>query len=201
MIINPQLSTTPEDEKQLAQTPWKCIKAIEKRLMVRILLDVCAQPQTKKAPYYFGAIDYNDPLQMGVDMYSQNWADTLRNLSLLNVDYDYPGRTQAAYMNPQFDQFETALPKAIYEAQQGAWVIACVKHDETTEWWQDNVRKHATFVVKLTSRVNFLRPNGEPFQYVSKTTGKLTKSAPTFVTVFPVFTPIKTSHGPIDIWL
>lgn len=200
-IVNQHLTQTPLDERDLASTPWGLVTQVSQALHWQIVLDVCALPMSKRAPFYFGERDFNDPYQVGVDMFEQDWYSTVARLVVGNGALIDPMRPVCAFMNPPFSCFAESFEKAVSEADKGLNIITLCIQNESAEWWKEYVRKHATFIVKPPKRTQFVKPDGSPFMSVDKKTGKLKESSVGFYSVLPIFTPIKLPCGPVDIYL
>lgn len=197
-IINQHLSTTPKDERDLASTPWDLVSRLALVMNYTFVLDVCALPMSKRAPFFYGERDFNDGSQVGVDMFEEDWYATVDQCRKY---LDLGLTTPAAFMNPPFSCFSEAFEKAVIESRKGLSIATVCMHSENTEWWKNYVRKYATFIVKPAKRTQFEKPDGSPFMSVDKKTGKLKVSSVGFYSVCPIFTPIQLPGGPVEIFL
>lgn len=194
-------STTPAAEKDLAQTPPEYVEAIARLLGLRFVLDVCAGANTRKAPVYYAAEPSNDVRQVGVDALARDWhADVVRFSSLYSAT-SARDLIAAAFMNPPFSRFLPFTAKAAQEAQKGLPVVGLVKNDRSTEWWRENVRDKAAYIIEPFGRIQYLRPDGRRFTRLDKKTGKEEPTSADFYSVFVVWMPWIPPGGPTTLIL
>lgn len=175
-MINQHLSTTPEAEKDLAQTPWWLIRQIQSVTGLGIAHDVCALPETAKARSFWTVNDDS----LGI----KDWAHGYRRVNA-------HGSAWAFWMNPPFSDVEAWVKKASEESRKGLIIIGLVKDAPDTDWFQRYVEREATAVYVPDGRVKFLRPDGSEFEHLNKNTGKMVKSGPNFPVCLPVWTPMR----------
>lgn len=192
-------STTPDNEKDLAQTPFAVVRQLEAILHMRIVLDVCAAGRTTKANKFFCAPNASEADKLAAvaaDALALDWnpyfiraaaEDHLFNPSVSGI-------APAAYMNPPFSRLPEFTEKAAEQARAGVPVIGCVKDDRTTKWYQRYIERAATFVLIPDGRIQYLKENGEPFKDKQ---GKRTSAD--FTTVFPVWLPYRATGAAIPI--
>lgn len=193
-------SNTPDNEKDLAQTPVAAVRQIEELLGVRIVLDVCALKATAKAPAYICAPDATGEdldRAFAVDALETDWLEVMKTVAFIRHYHDgeFAHRPGAAFMNPPFSRLAEFTEKAAAEARRGMTVIGCVKDDRVTDWYRRNVENAATFVLIPDGRIQFLKPDGGHF--TNKKTGQ--KSSADFVSVFPVWMPFRAAGPAIPI--
>ncbi|WP_438863795.1 DNA N-6-adenine-methyltransferase [Neptunicella sp.] len=175
-----------DGDNDLAQTPWPIIKQLEIITGYNIAWDVCCQIQTAKAPRFYTGGQEDDALKLSWyhDMYGHF------------EEYENPPRNWAAYMNPPFSKMKEFTKKANEEALKGVVVIGCVKDAPDTGWYQEWVEETATVIIKPTTRIQFLKPDGSPFKRWDKKQKRWTKSGANFPVCFPVWTSIRHLQTP-----
>lgn len=140
-------STTPDNEKDFAQTPIWFIKSLQSFLSITFDLDVCAQALTAKAPLYFSLED---------DVYYEQTSVRIGSDGLL-CDWH-----KNNWANPPFSNIEPWMNKSAKEAGKGNQT--CLIYPDNTETaysrfaWQ-----HADTIIRMPFRLGFLRPDGTPF--------------------------------------
>lgn len=199
MAFNQTKSKTKKTARDKAQTPLYLVRQVERLLGVTFLLDVCAEPATAKAPYYYTARKCDAPGAIGVDCFKRDWLADLEWATLQH--YRAGGRliTPAVWMNPEFSDAETFVKKAVTEAARGVMVGSIVNHSSGAEWWREIVKPCATYVLTPDSRVEYLTPDGGPFMTYNKKKKRMEKSSPNFYSVLPIFTKVRPPGGAIEI--
>jgi phage N-6-adenine-methyltransferase len=153
-------STTPDDEKDLAQTPPELVKWIEDNITGRPFdLDVCCIAATAKAPIYYSLIE------QGIDSLKIPW------LSL-------------NWCNPPYSDIMPWVDKAISEAEKGNTTVMLIP-DKPEVGYIRKAWDHCDTFLRFPYRINFIRPNGKPF-----TTPDGKKQGPKFPVVAIVFTKL-----------
>lgn len=188
-----QSSSTPEKERDCAQTPWWLIKQIEAITGLWFLLDVCALATTKKAAYYYG-LDHVPGRQINPiadDALKAHWYSDL--LQLAAHRSQQVGLLPACWMNCPFSGPTRFVEKAAHESSLGAPVVGLLKDDRSTRWYRKHVRDTATYILEPDTRIPFLRPDGTPF---TDADGKPTGA--TFPVMLPVWTKMRPC-GPAQI--
>jgi len=150
-------STTPEPEKDLAQTPRWFVDALERYLGIRFSLDVCALKDTAKCDNYYS-------LQEGQDSLELDW-----------MRYNYS--------NPPYSDIKPWVEKALQMALRGA-TTAMLIPDKPELAVTRRAREYADTIIHMPFRLNFIRPDGEPFLDAK---GK--KQGPKFPVMVVLFTP------------
>lgn len=129
-------STTPESEKDCAQTPWWFIRSVESLIGEVFTRDVCTLKATAKAPFCF-------TLERGEDGLSLPWGD-------LN------------WCNMPFSNIEPWIEKAAIESDSGKRSMLLFPDNAETAYsrlaWEQ-----ADTIIRMPFRLNFLRPDGTPF--------------------------------------
>ncbi|SFD67133.1 phage N-6-adenine-methyltransferase [Thiohalospira halophila DSM 15071] len=129
-------SRTPKEERDRRGTPWPVYHAICTELGVEPTLDVCAEPETAKAPNYWTAED---------DALARPWP-----------------KNEVCWMNPPYSDPGAWCRKAAHEASHGSIVIGLLPDDRSTEWYQNAVHPNASAIYITTRRIAFLDANGQP---------------------------------------
>lgn len=130
-------TTTPEEERDLAQTPWWFIGAVQYYFGVKFELDVCCLEKTAKAPAFYSLQDYN------VDGLSVPWART-------------------NWCNPPYSDVLPWVKKAANEAKNGAISFLLIP-DKPEVSYIRACREYADTITHMPFRLNFLRPDGTEF--------------------------------------
>ena len=152
-------TTTPEDEKDCAQTPTWFVTALEKYLgCMRFGMDVCANEATAKCFHYYSLAENNE------DALKLHW-DRLN------------------FCNPPYSDILPWAKKAATEAGNGC-TSALLIPDKPEVKYMQFCRMFADTIIHMPFRLNFLRPDGSPF--LDKQ-GK--KQGPKFPVCVILFTP------------
>ncbi len=153
-------STTPEAEKDLAQTPRWFYESLQEYLNARFEYDVCALEETAKCNNYFS-------IAGGVDGLLQRW-----------------GRIN--FCNPPYSNINPWTDKAVQQASTpiARSVTALLIPDKPEVGFTRHAREVADTVIHMPFRLNFLRPDGTPF--LDK---KEKKSGPKFPVCVYLITP------------
>lgn len=191
MAINDHKSQTPDDERDLAQTPQTIVQAIADFLGFTFLIDACASRATRKARYYYGLDGAAGGCPIGDDGLSADWAGDLRRLAYpLNGRACSVPNVPAVWMNPEFRGVGTWLAKARASALAGAPVVGCVKDAADTDWFR-RMEYEATFLLVPDGRIQYIRPDGARFVRWNRRTNQYELSGPNFHSVFPVYLPFR----------
>ena len=153
-------SNTPEEEKDLAQTPPEFVKALEKYLRISFRLDVCALKRTAKCGEYYSLAERSE------DAFKLPWSPT------------------ANFCNPPYSDIKPWVLKAAKEAMKGCSLTALLVPDKPETDYTRNARALADTVIHMPYRMKFLRPDGSGF--VDKD-GK--PQGPKFACCVYIFTP------------
>ena len=130
-------TTTPEAEKDTAQTPPWFVRAAEEYLGFKFDLDVCCQTATAKCEAYYSLVDF------GIDSLKVPWGE--RN-----------------WCNPPYSDISPWVIKAASEAKLGN--ISCLLIPDKPEvGFVRAARIHADTIIHMPFRLNFLRPDGTEF--------------------------------------
>lgn len=176
MAFNQTKSKTKKTARDKAQTPLYLVRQVERLLGVTFLLDVCAEPATAKAPYYYTARKCDAPGAIGVDCFKRDWLADLEWATLQH--YRAGGR--------------------LITPAGGVMVGSIVNHSSGAEWWREIVKPCATYVLTPDSRVEYLTPDGGPFMTYNKKKKRMEKSSPNFYSVLPIFTKVRPPGGAIE---
>jgi len=130
-------SSTKEQEKDLAQTPWDVVEIVQGLIGAEFMLDVCATAETAKAKKYYS-------LQEGTDGLTLQW-------ELFN------------WCNPPFSTKELWVNKAIEEAKERGAHTMMLLPDQPETKVSRLAFEAAQCVLRPNKRIRFLKPNGEPF--------------------------------------
>ncbi len=130
-------STTPDDEKDLAQTPWWFFLAVEAWQKSRFDLDVCANAATAKVSTYY-SLD-----EMGINSLLVPW-----------------GKNN--WCNPPYSAIGPWVAKAHAESMLGNRTVMLIPDKPETGFCRAAWRL-ANSVYHMPFRLNFVRPNGLPF--------------------------------------
>ncbi len=172
MAVENTNSTTPEKEKDLAQTPWWFIKSLEARLERKIDIDVCALAKTAKAEIYYSLEDGNDALK-------SHWVEDYQEC--VEQDFVYP----LAYCNPPFSDIHPWIDKSLEMVNVGADVAMLLPNNPETSYVR-KAKRYAETIIEMPWRMRFLKPDGSEF--LDKN-GK--KQGPKFSCLIALF----TRHG------
>lgn len=131
------VSTTPENEKDFAQTPQWFFDALERHVMRRkFKLDVCAEMRTAKCKKYY-------TLQRGQDGLKESW-------SSLN------------WCNPPFSNITPWVEKAVKETFKGKDSVMIMPNNPETEYVR-MAKAAAQTIIEMPFRLQFVKPDGTPF--------------------------------------
>jgi len=164
-------TTTKEDEKDLAQTPWWFIKALENFLGVSFNLDVCALEETAKCFSFYSLED-----GWGGDGLVCRWSE-----------YNW--------CNPPYSDIKPWVNRAIEEARVGK-ITAMLIPDKPETAISRHARFAADTVIHMPFRLNFIRPNGE--QFLDK---KGKKQGPKFPVMVVLITPWGLNMPVRDVYI
>lgn len=159
--MNLNNSTTPEDEKDLAQTPTWFVEAAERALRVRFVLDVCALPETAKCEAFF-SMRGPEP----VNSLAANWSETGWN-----------------WCNPPYSDITPWVSKAAEQAEAGCSTALLIPDKPEVGYTRQALAACDT-AIHMPFRLNFLRPDGTPFL---TSAGK--PQGPKFPVALYLFTP------------
>lgn len=153
-------SNTPEEEKDLAQTPEWFVRSLEKYLRITFDLDVCALERTSKCPKWYSLAED------GVNALQTSWFD--KN-----------------FCNPPYSDILPWVHRAGIQAMTGkATLSALLIPDKPETDYTRTARAICDTVIHMPFRLQFLRPDGTPF--VDK---KGSKQGPKFPCAVYLFTP------------
>ncbi len=129
-------SNTPEEEKDLAETPAWFVSALEQYLGNKFTLDVCALAQTAKCDNYYSlARDQNA------------------------MDLPWGARN---FCNPPYSNIAPWVTKAANQSQNGK-ITALLIPDKPEVGYTRLCRVFADTMIHMPFRLKFLRPDGTPF--------------------------------------
>lgn len=135
--MNLNNTTTPEAERDLAQTPQWFVDAVEQHLKIKFDLDVCCITQTAKVKTYYSLIDH------GIDALIVPW-----------------GKTN--FCNPPYSKIDPWVDKAADEAMRGNTSLLLIP-DKPEVRYTRRCREFADTMIHMPHRLNFLRPDGSEF--------------------------------------
>jgi phage N-6-adenine-methyltransferase len=130
-------STTPEDEKDRAQTPWWFVRAVEAWQGAPFDLDVCANAATAKCDLYYSL------QEMGIDSLQKPWMPN-------------------NWCNPPYSDILPWVYKAAAEAERGNRTVMLIPDKPEVLYCREAWRLAAA-VYHMPFRLNFLRPDGSRF--------------------------------------
>lgn len=130
-------TTTPDDEKDLAQTPKWFIRALEQHLGLMFVRDVCALQATKKCTNYYSLTE------RGENALELSWSPT-------------------NFCNPPFSDIVPWAQKAAVESQKGC-ITAMLIPDKPEVKYVRFCREFADTLIHMPFRLKFLRPDGSDF--------------------------------------
>ena len=165
MAVNNQNSTTPENEKDLGQTPFWFIRSVESFVGKKINLDVCCLSKTSKAPDFFS-------LEYGLDCMVQNW--TLKDKDVF------------AWCNPPFSNVDPFIDRAVNQAMKSGTTTAMIIPNNPEVAYRRKLKSACDTFIEMPFRLKFLRPDGTPF--VSEKTNK--EQSPKFSCALAIITPM-----------
>lgn len=137
MAIDNQNSTTPENEKDYAQTPPWFMQALKNWRGIVPELDVCAQAQTAKAPAYYC-------LAEGLDGLALPWASV-------------------NWCNPPFSDVLPWIEKAMLEADRGNTTYMIFPDNPETGYCRASFLM-ASEIHHMPFRMKYFRPDGSEFR-------------------------------------
>lgn len=148
MAVSNQNSTTPEAEKDLAQTPPWFIKSLEAYLGKKFDIDVCALAATAKADIYYSLEDGNDALIC-------NWVEDYQECV---ESEDFP----LGYCNPPFSYMLPWLTKVIAQVNNGVTMAMMIPNNPETAYVR-MAKQYAERIIEMPFRLKFYRPDGTKF--------------------------------------
>lgn len=154
--MNPSKTFTPEEQKDLAQTPPLVVSKFEDVVGFKFELDVCANRATAKCLNYY-SLD-----ERGQDSLTLPWAN--KN-----------------WCNPPYSDITPWVNKCVYEAAQGN-ITALLIPNKPEVGYCRLTEQFADTVFKIPFRLNFIRPNGEPF--LDKDGRKTSPKFPVYIALF-----------------
>ena len=131
-------STTPEKEKDLAQTPQWFVASLERLIGQPFDLDVCCLQKTAKARCHYSINDGNDGLSL-------------------------PWNSGFNFCNPPFSKIAPWIEKAAAEAGSRSATTAMIIPAKIETGYYRLAHSYASDIIKMPFRLNFLRPDGTPF--------------------------------------
>lgn len=152
-------TTTPEAERDLAQTPPWFVAAVEWYLGVKFDLDVCALTATAKCEAYYSLVDF------GVDGLKAPWGAT-------------------NWCNPPYTDVLPWVVKAAKEARERSAISCLLIPDKPEVGYVRACGEYSDTMIHMPFRLNFIRPDGTEFL---DSNGK--KQGPKFPVVLALFTP------------
>lgn len=154
-------STTPESEKDLAQTPPWFIESLCNLLGITCFdLDVCANEATAKAIYYYSLQERN---QNCLSLPWKNWN----------------------YCNPPFSDALPFLERSVSMAKlKGSSTAGLIPNKPETKYTR-YAKQHADTIIEMPFRLKFLRPDGSMF-----VDSKGKEQSPQFSCLVAIFTPL-----------
>jgi len=130
-------STTPESEKDLAQTPEWFVRSLSGFTGIRFKLDACANESTSKCARYYSISERCE------DGLALPWID-------------------GTWCNPPFSNITPWIRKAASEADLG--VRSAIIFPDNTETEYSRVAfELADSIIRMPFRLKFLRPDGSEF--------------------------------------
>lgn len=154
-------SSTPESEKDLAQTPKWFIDSVLNLIGIEYFeLDVCALEQTKKAATCYSLAE--------------------RGENALELDWDLWN-----WCNPPFSNIIAFLEKTVEQAGSGYRNTVAIMPNSPETAYVRYAKANAETVIEMPFRLKFLRHNGERFLDKS---GK--EQGPQFSCLVAIFTPL-----------
>lgn len=177
-------SSTPVDERGLAQTRWEDICCLEAALGGEFVLDVCASAGTAKAKKWFGP---GSNISVGDALASSDWVgDGMLSYTAIGA----PTVRKMIYCNPDFCEIDKWFSRC-ESYRDRVTVVGCCPYDVTTRWWKNWVEKANYIIIPMCegkgSRRTFLRPDGSEFTSVDKRTGKVKLASPSGSVVWVVW--------------
>lgn len=153
-------STTPKEEKDLAQTPvWFVESLLDFIGKKNFTLDVCANKATSKGLTFY-SLD-----EAGQDSLLLPWESN-------------------NFSNPPFSNIMPFILKSVSEAELGNQTCMIIPNNPETAYVR-KAKELADTIIEMPFRLKFLRPNGEMF--LDK---KGKESGPLFSCLVAIFTPI-----------
>ena len=130
-------STTPEAERDLAQTPQWFVDAIEQYFGITFELDTCCLVATAKCEAFYSLVDH------GADALILPW-----------------GRIN--WCNPPYSNIMPWVKKAADEATRGNVSFLLIP-DKPEVGYTRRSRKYGDTMIHMPHRLNFLKPDGTEF--------------------------------------
>jgi len=130
-------STTPEAERDLAQTPQWFVDVVEQHFGFKFELDACCLAATSKCEAFYSLVDH------GVDSLIMPW-----------------GRYN--WCNPPYSNIKPWVDKATAEAKKGNVSCLLIPNKPEVKYIQQ-CRKVADTMIGMPFRLNFLKPDGSEF--------------------------------------
>lgn len=154
-------STTPESEKDLAQTPVWFIESLCDLLGIEFFeLDVCALEQTKKAATCYSLAERGENcLELEWDLW--NWC------------------------NPPFSNILPFLEKAVEQSSSGFKNTAVIMPNNPETAYVRYAKEWADTIIEMPFRIKYRKPSGEMF--LDK---KGKEQGPQFSCLVAIFTPL-----------
>lgn len=168
---NYETSTTPESEKDLAQTPKWFIDSLTAFLGIESFeLDVASLEATKKAGYCYSLAERGEnSLELPWDLW--NWC------------------------NPPFSNIAAFLEKAVEQASTGYRNTAVLIPNNPETQYVRYAKEWADTIIEMPFRLKFKKPNGMLF--LDK---KGKEQGPQFSCMVAVFTPLGLKRPAINIY-
>lgn len=138
-------STTPKDERDEARTPDWLFEWLDSDYHFDV--DLAATDDNRKG---------------GLPFMSKDRMDALNHPWFTYDDDAYPLNT-VGFCNCPYSNIAPWFDKAAFEALQGFTTVLVVPTFNGDAYW-DIPSKHATTIINLIGRVEFLRPDGTPFK-------------------------------------
>lgn len=144
MAVNNHNSSTPESEKDLAQTPRWLIKSVESLIGNRFDLDVCALKKTAKAKKYFS-------LENGDDCFKEQWVVNGHGPALV-------------WCNPIFSNVMPFIDRAVNQCEEHGTTTVMIIPNNPEVAYRRKLKDVCDTFIEMPFRLKFLKPNGEDFR-------------------------------------
>jgi len=148
MSVDNSNSTTPESEKDLAQTPWWLINSVESFIGGKFDIDVCCLYETKKAPYYISLVDGDDAMLKDWRGHDSEGFDLERSL---------------AWCNPPFSSVMPFIERAVEQAELFSTTTVMIIPNNSEVTYRRKLKEVCDTFIEMPFRLQFLRPDGTPF--------------------------------------